>query len=100
MNDVASPAKKSVRTFKTAWFAKAARKAHIPDEELCPAIQQVMLGQADDLGGGVFKKRLKRISTAPSLLPGPGSFGFMSICLPSRIGRTLTTMNLPTSESW
>jgi hypothetical protein len=24
----------------------------------CSAIQQVMLGQADDLGGGVFKKRL------------------------------------------
>ena len=25
---------------------------------LCLAIWQVMLGQADDLGGGVFKKRL------------------------------------------
>jgi hypothetical protein len=39
---------------------KAARKAHIPDEELCSAIQQVMLGHADDLGGGVFKKRLRK----------------------------------------
>lgn len=28
------------------------------DEELCTAIRQVMLGQADDLGGGVYKKRL------------------------------------------
>jgi hypothetical protein len=28
------------------------------DAELCAAIRQVMLGQADDLGGGVFKKRL------------------------------------------
>jgi len=46
------------RTFKTAWFAKAARKAHITDKELCDAIKEVMLGQADDLGGGVFKKRL------------------------------------------
>jgi hypothetical protein len=26
--------------------------------ELCEAIHQVMQGQADDLGGGVFKKRL------------------------------------------
>jgi len=46
------------RVFKTAWFAKAARKARIEDSELCLAIQQVMLGQADDLGGGVYKKRL------------------------------------------
>ena len=46
------------RVFKTAWFARAARKSHIPDSELCAAIRQVMLGHADDLGGGVFKKRL------------------------------------------
>jgi hypothetical protein len=44
--------------FKTAWFSKAAKKAHISNEELCTAIRQVMLGHADDLGGGVFKKRL------------------------------------------
>jgi len=48
----------SQRTFKTAWFAKAAKKARIDDAELCRAIQQVMQGQAVDLGGGVFKKRL------------------------------------------
>jgi len=46
------------RVFKTAWFAKAAKKAIIRDVELCSAIKQVMLGQADDLGGGVYKKRL------------------------------------------
>ena len=51
-------AEKAERVFKTAWFSKAARKAHIPDSELCAAIRQVMLGQCDDLGGGVFKKRL------------------------------------------
>jgi hypothetical protein len=48
------------RIFKTPWFSKAARKALIDDKELCKAIHQVMLGQADDLGGGVFKKRLGR----------------------------------------
>jgi hypothetical protein len=48
----------SSRIFKTAWFNKAAKKARIRDEELCMAIRQVMQGQADDLGGGVFKKRL------------------------------------------
>ena len=46
------------RVFKTAWFAKESRKAKITDEELCRAISQVMQGQADDLGGGVYKKRL------------------------------------------
>jgi len=48
----------SPRVFKTAWFAKAAKKANISDSELCSAIRQVMQGKADDLGGGVFKKRL------------------------------------------
>lgn len=47
-----------MRIFKTAWFSKAARKSHITDTELCAATRQVMCGQADDLGGGVFKKRL------------------------------------------
>lgn len=46
------------RMFKSAWFEKAARKAGIDDKELCAAIREVMKGQADDLGGGVFKKRL------------------------------------------
>ncbi|OYU14043.1 MAG: addiction module toxin RelE [Alphaproteobacteria bacterium PA4] len=48
------------RTFKTRWFAKAARKAQINDDELCAAIREVMQGLADDLGGGVYKKRLDR----------------------------------------
>lgn len=55
--DSAKPAETD-RAFKTAWFAKEARKAKIADEELCQAIRQVMQGQADDLGGGVYKKRL------------------------------------------
>jgi hypothetical protein len=55
---MASLAEKAERVFKTAWFSKAAKKAHIADVELCAAIRQVMLGQADDLGGGIFKKRL------------------------------------------
>ncbi len=45
-------------TFKTAWFSKAAKKARISDKALCKAIEQVARGQADDFGGGVFKKRL------------------------------------------
>jgi hypothetical protein len=48
------------RFFKTAWYAKAAKKAGIQTDELCRAIEQVLRGQADDLGGGVFKKRLNK----------------------------------------
>lgn len=48
----------NARVFKTAWFCKAAKKAGIRDKELCLAVQQTIQGLADDLGGGVFKKRL------------------------------------------
>lgn len=53
-------ADQTARAFKTAWFAKAAREALIDDEELCEAIAEVRKGQADDLGGGVYKKRLNK----------------------------------------
>lgn len=46
------------RIFKTARFSKDATKAKVRDVELCSAIKQVLSGQVDDLGGGVFKKRL------------------------------------------
>lgn len=48
------------RAFKTKWFAKAAAKRGITDAELCRAIDAVIAGQAEDLGGGVFKKRLNK----------------------------------------
>jgi hypothetical protein len=54
------PTLRSARILKTAWFAKEARKARIEDDELCEAVRQVMKGQADALGGGVFKKRLDK----------------------------------------
>ena len=53
-------AEETTRTFKTDWFSKATRKARISDGELCEAVQEAMKGQADDLGGGVFKKRLNK----------------------------------------
>jgi len=71
---MASVAGKSERVFKTAWFTKAARKAHILDEELCSAIRQVMLGQADDLGGGVFKKRLRKNQYRSIILARAGHY--------------------------
>jgi hypothetical protein len=48
------------RVFKTGWFDKIARKRGISDQALCEAAAEVMLGLADDLGGGVWKKRLNK----------------------------------------
>ncbi len=64
----------SERVFKTSWFAKAARKARIPDEDLCRAIRQVAQGQADNLGGGVFKKRLNDNRHRSIILARAGQF--------------------------
>ena len=60
--------------FKTAWFAKAAKKGRIDVAELCEAIQQVMQGQAIDLGGGVFKKRLNKNNYRSMILARGGSY--------------------------
>jgi hypothetical protein len=46
--------------FKTKSFARGASAASITDRELCQAITEVELGQAVDLGGGVWKKRLSK----------------------------------------
>jgi hypothetical protein len=64
----------SPRIFKSAWFAKAARKARISDAVLCKAIAQVMAGQADDLGGGVFKKRLSNNQYRSIILARGGDY--------------------------
>ncbi len=53
-------APRTARVHKTAWFARMARKAAIADDELCRAVKQAQAGQCDDLGGGVYKKRVSR----------------------------------------
>lgn len=53
-------ANNAMRVFKTRWFVKVAKKARINDSELYEVIAEVIKGQADDLGGGVFKKRLNK----------------------------------------
>ncbi len=62
------------RVFKTVWFTKAAKKARITDSELFEAIQQVIQGQAVDLGGGVFKKRLNENKHRSIILTWSGSY--------------------------
>ena len=48
----------SPRLFKTKRFAMQAGKAWIGDDELREAFTEMLNGQADNLGGGVWKKRL------------------------------------------
>jgi hypothetical protein len=62
------------RTFKSSWFARAAKRARISDAALCSAIAQVMAGLADDLGGGVFKKRLSNNQYRSIILARGGNF--------------------------
>ena len=62
------------RAFKSALFAKAAKKVRISDAMLCKAIAQAMAGQADDLGGGVFKKRLSNNQYRAVILARGGNF--------------------------
>jgi len=62
------------RIFKTAWFARAARKARIPDTVLVKAVREVKQGRADDLGGGVFKKRLADNRYRSILIAKGGAF--------------------------
>ena len=62
------------RSFKTAKFAKDASKAKITDLELCAAIAQILLGQVDDLGSGVFKKRLHSNQHRSIILAKGGTF--------------------------
>ena len=66
------------RAFKTAWFAKAANKAKIGEGALCKAIQQALLGQIDDLGGGVYKKRLENNNYRSIILAKGGDFWIYS----------------------
>ena len=65
---------KNYRVFKSAWFARAVRKARISDDELCQAIQQVLIGQCDDLGGGVYKKRLSKNQYRSIILSRSGTY--------------------------
>jgi hypothetical protein len=62
------------RIFMTAWFSKASRKAGIAEMELCEAVRQAMIGQVDDLGGRVFKKRLNRNEHRAIILTKFGDF--------------------------
>ncbi len=88
------------RAFKTARFSKDAKKAKIKDAEFCQAIEQVLLGQVDDLGGGVFKKRLNDNLHRSIILAKGGKYWVFEYRLPRRIEQTLITMNYLRFACW
>jgi hypothetical protein len=50
-----------LQILKSKEFARFARKNQIADSELCRAIDEIHAGTVDaDLGGGVFKQRVRR----------------------------------------
>lgn len=50
-----------MRTFKTKWFARFARREGIADKSLVEAIKRAERGLIDaDLGGGLIKQRVAR----------------------------------------
>jgi len=55
---VPSAAPATTRVFKTKTFARLARKAGLSDGALCEAVREITAGYAEDLGGGVWKKRI------------------------------------------
>jgi len=88
------------RAFKSAWFPKAAKKARISDSELCKAIAQVMAGQADDLGGGVFKKRLHDNDYRSIILAKGGDFWVYEYLFAKKDRANIDAAELRISGNW
>lgn len=89
-----------LRLFKTRRFAEAATKAWICDSELREAFGEMLRGQADNLGGGVWKKRLNQIGIVPSYWPRAGTIGSISCYSRRRIKATLLKANLFGFDHW
>ncbi|WP_312952884.1 type II toxin-antitoxin system RelE/ParE family toxin [Superficieibacter sp.] len=65
-----------MRVFKTKWFNRAAKAHTIADSELCQAIAAALEGKVDDLGGGVYKKRLNQNRDRAIILARGGAYWF------------------------
>lgn len=74
-----------MRVFKTKWFSREAKNHAIKDDALYQAIAAILQGQADDLGGGVFKKRLNQNRDRAIILARGETTGFTRFCMPNRI---------------
>ena len=80
--------KLTTRTFKTKKFSKQCYGIGITDDELCKCIVEVMQGKTDDLGGGVFKKKLNKNMHRSIVLQRVEAFGSMNSSLQKAIEQT------------
>lgn len=88
-----------MRIFKTRWFNREAKSHTIKDDELSEAINAVLQGKADNLGGGVYKKRLNQNRDRAIVLAKEANIGFTPSCMPNRIWPTLAIANSRVSVS-
>lgn len=65
-----------MRIFKTKWFAREAKSHTVKDNELCKAIAAALQGKVEDLGGGVYKKRLNQNRDRAIILAKGGDHWF------------------------
>lgn len=81
-----------MRTYKSRWFQRFARKEGITDAVLLEAVARAEKGQIDaDLGGGVIKQRISR--------PGHGrSKGYRTIILFQRGTRAFFVFGFAKSQ--
>jgi hypothetical protein len=81
-----------MRTFKTRWFTRFARREGISDEALREAIERAERGLVDaDLGGGLIKQRVAR--------PGAGrSGGYRTIIAFRTNDRAIFISGFPKNE--
>lgn len=89
-----------LRLFKTRNFADAASRAWICDSELREAFGELLKGQADNLGGGVWKKRLKENRHRSIVLAKAGITGFINLFLISRDRAISALRNWVGFERW
>ena len=62
------------RAFKTRHRSKVAARLGIADVDLCQAVAELDLGQGDNLGGNVWKKRLRNNLSRTIVLTKPATF--------------------------
>lgn len=88
-----------MRIFKTVWFNREAKSHTIKDDELSEAINAVLQGKADNLGGGVYKNVSIKTAIAQSCWQREANIGFTPSCMPNRIWPTFAIANLRVSVS-
>jgi len=89
-----------MRVFKTASFARAARKALISDAELRDAAREAAAGQATDLGGGVLKKRLHRNQHRSIILARGGRLWIYAYLFAKKDTANISASELECSGCW